>query len=170
MKVYSIVLLTLTCLFIYSTVSAHTLGSFIETVKEGYLIDMGYAPDVITSGTQTRFDFDLYDNETRESIPFDNIWFRIEQDNKVYFAGGLTKQNFGSTGMTYRFTEPGDYELYIRFGSSTQSIVETTNTFQVLEAPDTRSIPDKLKDNAVGAGSGLLVGIVLMAIITRRKK
>lgn len=170
MTSYKIALVSFIFLTTLSFTSAHSLGSSIETEKDGYLIDMGYAPDVITSGTQTRFDFDLYDIETRENIPFDNIWFRIEQDNKVYFAGGLTKQNFGSTGITYRFTEPGNYELYIRFGTSTQSIVETTNTFQVIEAPDTRSVPDKLRDNAIGIGTGLLVGTILMAIIMRRKK
>jgi len=150
--------------------SAHNLGSSIETVKDGYLIDMGYSPEVITNGTQTRFDYALYDHETMEAVPFDNIWFRIEQNNKVYFAGGLTRQNFGQTGMTYRFTEPGNYELYIRYGTGTNSIVETTNMFQVLEAPDTRSIADKIADNAAGLGSGLFIGLGLMWFISRRNK
>ncbi len=165
-------LVILTCLFTLSlsSVNAHNLGSSIETVKEGYLIDMGYSPEVITVGTQTRFDYALYDNETREIIPFDNIWFRIEQDNKVYFAGGLNRQNFGSTGMTYRFTEPGNYELYIRYGTGTESIVETTNNFQVLPAPDERTIAEKVSANGLPLGSGIVIGLIAMWFIAKKKK
>jgi hypothetical protein len=115
---------------------AHTDGASIEKVVDPYLIDIGYTPELVEEGTQTRFDFSLLQVATNEEVAFDDIWVRFEKDSQVFFAGGLSKQPFGNTGLTYAFTEPGTYEVFVRFSNEGEALAESTFDFPVADGPD----------------------------------
>ena len=110
---------------------AHGTGASVEKTVGDYFIDVGYSPTEIRAGEAVRFDFSLSSETTNEEVLFQNIWLRIMKDNQTVFAGGLSRARFGLTGITYTFHEKGGYEIFLRFESEDETIVETSFPFTV---------------------------------------
>lgn len=139
---------------------AHTSGASIEVMVDSYLLDIGYTPEVVSVGTQTRFDFSILNASNSEEIIFDDIWVRIEKDGRVFFAGGLSKQQFGSTGVTHLFTEAGTYEVFVRFSNAGEKLAEATFDFPVTEDTVQSTSPVPFAQKAWLVFVGVVVGSV----------
>ena len=111
---------------------AHGQGYSFEKMDGGYLVDVGYSNSPVVANSQIRFDFSLFADEQKSSpVEFSNVWVRIENEEGLYFAGAVYQPFFGQAGFTYRFTDPGEYSLFVRFEQATSSLVESKFTFTV---------------------------------------
>lgn len=124
-------------------VLAHGESFSIETVVDGYLVDIGQTPEVITTNRSVRFAYDLLDNETNEVVSYTDVWVLIQKVSdqndrkKTIFASGIHQPRFGSTGMTFTFPESGEYELSVRYQNDEEgSIVDTSVPITVIEEPE----------------------------------
>ena len=158
-------------LFIASIASAHTSGASIEKKVGEYLLDVGYSPEIVSEGDQVRFDFDILNNDTQEGVEFDDIWVRIEKDGEVFLAGGLGKQKFGATGLTYNFLESGSYEIFVRYSKDSSSLAETSFRFAVTDVPTKTPFMELPIEQKVGPLLvGALLGIMLHWLVANRRK
>jgi len=114
-------------------VSAHTGGFSIEKEVGDYLLDVGYNPEILVENSQVRFDFAIYNNISGQEISFSEVWVRIENSDRLLFAGGLNKARFGATGLSYSFPEAGNYTLSVRFSGATSTLAEDEFIFNVTE-------------------------------------
>lgn len=148
-------------------VQAHGESFSIETVVDGYLIDIGQTPEIVTTNRSVRFAYDLLDNMTNEVIAYTDVWVRIQQDKKVIFASGINQPKFGSTGMTFTFPETGEYEMSVRYQNDEGSIVETSVPITVIEDPEDGGTDSPWLPLATGL-IGLVLGFAL-AFMLRKK-
>lgn len=140
----------------------HEGGASVEQIVDGYLVDIGYSPEVLLSGEQTRFDFAIYDPETREEFDFTDIWVRIlNEEDDLLFAGGLNKAEFGLTGLTYLFSNPGPYEVFVRFSDGSESIVETTAPIEVAKPDEGFAL-----SHEISLVLAFLVGAIMAFLVT----
>lgn len=132
MKISQILLLGV-LLMTSSFASAHGTGVSYEENKDGYKIDVGH-DEFIAQGESTRFDFALYPEniETIEGEIFTDVWVTFTKDKKIYFAGGVSKPVFGTTGFTYVFPEEGGYVVTARFQKGGETITKTEFPLTVL--------------------------------------
>ena len=115
----------------WTPVFSHGTGESIEKTVDSYLVDIGYSPELLITGTQSRLDFLLFDIETGQEILFSDLWLRIEKNDRLFFAGGIARPEFGSTGVSFTFFEPGDYSIFVRYEDENESLVETTVSLPV---------------------------------------
>jgi hypothetical protein len=125
-------LLVFVYLFSVSVVFSHNFGSYWEKEVNGYRVDVGYSPDIFMEDTPVRFDFAILDPQTKQDLNFSDVWVRIEQNNRLFFAGGLGKAKFGPTGISYTFLEPNDYTLSARYSNASGTITEAEFDFTIL--------------------------------------
>lgn len=123
-------------------VSAHTSGFSVEKEVADFLVDVGYSNEILIENTQIRFDFDILDKENKQQVKFNEVWVRIENADRLLFAGGLGKAKFGATGMSYSFPEAGDYIISTRFSDASSTLAETEFTFDVME--ESKTIIEKI--------------------------
>lgn len=140
--------------------SAHLSGASVEQVIDGYMVDIGYSPEIPLTDEQTRLDFAIYVPDTLEELPFTDIWVRITDDqNRLMFAGGLGKAEFGLTGLTFLFPQPGSYNVFTRFSNDGETLVEATAPLTIEAAKTGWPI-------GMNEVLAFLIGAALAALIT----
>ena len=134
-RLVSFVFLVAATLTFSASVSAHIGAASVEQIIDGRLVDIGYSPETPRANEQSRLDFAILEPDTLKEQSFSDVWVRIKDDrDRLLFAGGLSKAEFGLTGMTYVFPEPGDYQVFVRFSQDGETIVEATATITIYEA------------------------------------
>ena len=113
---------------------AHGSGASVETVVDGYLVDVGYSPDTLVANTQVRFDFLLYEEASGAEVEFTDLWFRIKNEERLLFAGPIARADYGITGLSYSFPEPGPYTFFVRYNQERDSLVEAEFALEVVAA------------------------------------
>lgn len=146
---------------------AHGVGQSLEQVVGEYLVDIGYSAFELTSGETVRFDFDVLDNNTREPVPFTDIWVRVSEGHKTVFAGGIMRARLGATGMSMVFPSAGEYELRVRYQNNDTTVVEAAFPLIVVQGRDNAP-----RGNAwqflIGGLGGLAAGLGAAMVFRRR--
>jgi hypothetical protein len=110
-------------------VYGHGDEASFEKLIGGELVDIGYsigsAPDVL------RLDFALYEDDTKEEVPFDNVWVNISNERQLLFAGPIAYGEFGKPGFSVYVAEPAEYSVSARFEKADDSTVEVTFPLQI---------------------------------------
>jgi len=57
-------------------------------------------------------------------VQITDVWLRINEGRKTYFAGGVHKPKFGPMGITYIFPDAGEYEISVRYQNDGEKITE----------------------------------------------
>jgi hypothetical protein len=154
----------------HSIVTAHGTGVSYEENKDGYKIDIGH-DEFIAAGESTRFDFAIFpeDISSIEGEIFTDVWVTFTKEKKLFFAGGVHKPVFGSTGFTYVFPEEGSYIVSARFQNNGQTVVETEFPLEVIPPLEAETTQLPLVTNGIFAAGGLLLGIAIGLFIPRKK-
>ena len=164
------IVLVVATLFFGTRVSAHTTGAYWETPVDGYAIDIGYDPAVITAGQYTRFDFNLWVGATTsaEIADFSQVWVRILHDKDTLLATGIFHQSIGPTTLLYTFPEAGAYLLDVSFRDADGNEIAAA------------SFPIQTEDSSGGApvseygiaAAALLIGAALgvFVVLLRQRK
>lgn len=150
---------------------AHGTGVSYEENKDGYLIDIGH-DEFIAADESTRFDFNIFpdDISSIEGEVFTDVWVTFTKDKKLFFAGGIHKPVFGTTGFSFVFPEEGTYIISARFQNAGETVVQTEFPMEIipsLEKNEPESFP--LVTSAIFAVGGLLFGTAIGLFIPRRK-
>lgn len=107
-------------------VKGHGLGVVLEEVVDRYVVTVNISEQTVRTNEPVRFDFLLFDEATQEEVPFTDLWMRISRGQLMYFAGGISRPEFGATGFSYRFIEEGEYSVNVRYQQDGNGIVEYT--------------------------------------------
>lgn len=162
--------LVITCgLFSVGTpVSAHVAGASVEQVVDGRLVDIGYSPEVPRADEQIRLDFAIYKPDTREALPFTDIWVRIiDANDRLLFAGGLNKAEFGLTGLTYLFPTPGPYKVFARFSDGDTTVVEATAEITIGAAVSGSRLPFGVSEALAFLAGAIIAAMATVAFVWR---
>jgi hypothetical protein len=154
----------------YQDVSAHGTGVSYEETKNGYKIDIGH-DQFISALEPTRFDFIVYPEniDAVDGEVFTDVWVTFTQDKKLFFAGGIHKPVFGSTGFTYVFPEAGTYTVSARYQKDGETVVETTFPIDILPPLNAAKTPNPLILYALFALAGLVLGTAAGLFIPRKE-
>jgi len=152
-------------LYAAQSVQAHGQGATVEIQKDGFLIDIGHAPEKLVVGSQTRFDFLLYTSDTNEPIEFSDVWARIEKEGQLKLAGGIADPFYGTAGLSFNFSEAGDYTLYVRYQNGRDSLVEATIDLTVSAVAET--LAEKYSWLILPIVAGIFIGILMTIIWCR---
>lgn len=154
---------------LYTTAYAHGTGVSYEENKDGYKIDIGH-DEFITEGEATRFDFTIYplDINSVQGEVFTDAWINFSKDKKLFFAGGIHKPVFGTTGFTYVFPEPGTYTISARFQNAGETVVSSEFPIEVLAKPKPVQNPPQMVVYGMVACAGLLIGTGAGLFIPRK--
>ena len=149
-------------------VSSHGGGSSYETTLQGYKIDAGYSTPAPQVGETVLFDFRLSKNDAE--APFDDVWVKIESEDKsVVFAGGLHNLPASGPRMSYAFPRAGNYTVSFRYEKGTNPIVESSYPLTVLPStPTTRPSVSLL--NELWALGGFIAGGVVVALLRFKRE
>lgn len=130
-------------------------ASFEKTVGE-YLVDIGYSVPTPSEGESVLFDFKLQKADTEESVPFDDVWVKIESDDSkaVVLATGIHNAEFGGPRLSYVFPHEGTYTISARYENKDGSITEASLPMTVTGAQKHTST----SANIVWGIIGLLLG------------
>jgi hypothetical protein len=121
----AVLMVCVTVIFAGAQTNAHSTGATIETVVGEYLVDIGYTPENIVTGSPARFDLLLFSDESGQEVEFTDVWVRVEKDSILWFAGGIDQPIFGSAGFSYTFSESGEYTLSVRYHDERKVLIET---------------------------------------------
>ena len=138
---------------------AHGTGVSYEENKDGYKIDIGH-DEFIAAGESTRFDFAVYpvDFASAKGDVFSDVWVTVIQDKKIFFAGGIHKPVFGTTGFTYVFPKDGTYTISARFQKDGETVVKTEFPFTVIMPLETKKETNPYILPSIIAFLGFIVG------------
>ncbi len=166
------IIVTLFCiavLCVSNVVFAHGTGLSYEENKDGYKIDIGYS-ESITALESTRFDFALFpeNSSSSEADVFTDVWVTVTQDKQIFFAGGVHKPVFGTTGFTYVFPKEGTYTVSTRFQKDGEMVVKTEFPLTVIPALDSQVETGSWQMPAAALVAGLFFGGSIGYIITRK--
>lgn len=163
--------LILVSVSLYTVVSAHGTGVSYEETKDGYKIDIGH-DEFIAAGEATRFDFLLYPEniENIEGEIFTDVWVTFTQDKGLFFAGGIHKPVFGSTGFTYVFPHEGTYTVSARYQKDGETVVQTEFPLEIIPPLTTKKEINPLILYALIALAGLVFGTAVGLFIPRKSK
>ena len=155
---------------------AHGLGGGIDKVVDGYLIDFGYSPEELVSGANIQFTAGLVDNESKEIADFENVWVRISKANRVLFASTLEKSMSQDASFLYNFSEPGIYEITVRFQKFNEEVPETRLAETIVETSFDVNIAGAAAERKSRVSGGLIIGFIsgailgiIISLILRRK-
>ncbi len=104
----------------------HGTGLSYEEIIDGYRVDVGYSPEIVTLDSGARFDFTITDVQTGEEVEYSDVWLRINKETRTLFATGIHKPEFGTTGVLYTFSEPGKHLISARFQSNGETLAEVS--------------------------------------------
>ena len=150
---------------------AHGNSFSYEETKDGYLIDIGY-DEFIAADESVRFDFTIYPENieainTNEEL-FTDVWVTVTQNKKAYFAGGIDKPAFGSTGFTYAFPKEGEYILSARFQKDGETVVATEIPLTIIEALDEAPGLPPLVLNTLFVLAGIFMGFAARLLTSKK--
>lgn len=161
------------CFFLVTPflIGAHGVGyeSLVATTEDGYVVDFGYDPLTLMEDQQTRFSFELFDNESTTTLSsFTEVWVLIKGERGTVFSSGIDRPEFGEIGMSFTFPEAGPHEIKLRYQSDSEILA--THTF-------TLDVPQKPQEGfgttayfVAGGAVGLLLGLIFCALINKRKR
>ncbi|OGZ95063.1 MAG: hypothetical protein A3I44_01650 [Candidatus Sungbacteria bacterium RIFCSPLOWO2_02_FULL_51_17] len=167
------ILLALGCIGLIAIPAfGHSGGASIEKTVGEYIIDIGYSETDLRAGTPLRFDLQLLSaSSTTNVISVDDVWVRIRRvrDNVYPLVGRFHMPALGPAGMTYEFSEPGEYSMTVRFQKHDKAIVEADIPLTILASEDDKKT--MFSPGAFGAGTlGLLIGLVGSLLVHRRRR
>jgi len=147
---------------------AHVNGASFETTVDGYLIDSGYSNPAPTVGESVLFDFRLRKGDVE--VPFDDVWVKIESEDKaVVFAGGLHNLPVSGPRMSYVFPRAGNYTVDFRYERATGPVVESSYPLTVIPATSNATAAPALVDELYALG-GFVAGAVLVLILKGKRR
>ena len=144
--------------------NAHGTGFTIEEEVGDTLVDIGFSAERLLVDRAIRLDFLLFDIVSGREIEYDDVWVRIERDDQLLYAGGVARQRFGATGMSYRFPEPGTHELYVRFQVDGERVSELTTQFSV-EQPEPRTVVERYGLDVRSVTIGALASVAILTFL-----
>lgn len=158
-------------LLIASVVFAHGTGVSYEENKDGYKIDIGH-DEFIAALESTRFDFVVYPENIKdvEGEIFTDVWVTFTKDKKLFFAGGVHKPVFGSTGFTYVFPEQGTYIVSARYQNDGETVVQTEFPLEIIAPLEVKKEPNPFILFGLLTLAGLLIGVAIGLFIPRKNK
>jgi len=139
-------------------VSAHGDGASFETIVGDYLVDIGYEPELPTSGERLVLDFSLREQDAE--APFDRVWVRIEQYGKTVLAGGIGHAPIGPTTLTMTPAREGELKVYARYEQSQKTLAEVSFPIAVAPASENEGVMPWMYD-ALLAAAAAFGGFVL---------
>jgi hypothetical protein len=168
--IFALALIALISMAPYQGVSAHGTGVSYEESKNGYKIDIGH-DQFISALEPTRFDFIVYPEniDAVDGEVFTDVWVTFTQDKKLFFAGGIHKPVFGSTGFTYVFPAEGTYTVSARYQKDGETVVETTFPIDVLGPLNAKKTPNPIILYVLFALAGLVLGTAAGLFIPRKE-
>lgn len=167
---FSKVLIIVSLFILPGLIFSHGSGISIEATVDGYLLDIGLSEEVITNAEPVRIDFSLFDESTSDPVNFSDIWLRINQEGKVFFAGGVSKPQFGLTGVSYMFLDAGEYTINVRYQKNGKAIVEHSFMVTVSDVSTKSDTEQPFKDVKVLALFVLaFIAGFGVAIVTRKR-
>lgn len=113
-------------LFAPVALSAHGVGESFEQEVGGFYIDVGYNTFLFTEGSSVRFDFLVTKSDSGEPIEYTDAFVRIEEGERVVFAGRVYRPLFGPTVLTYTFPRSGEYTFDVSFQNGDERLVEAS--------------------------------------------
>ncbi len=126
-----ILILSLVIIVIPFAVYAHGDETSFEVVVGEELVDIGYsigsAPDVL------RLDFALFEEKTRNDVPFESVWVNLSKGPQTVFAGPVAHGEFGRPGISILISEVGEYTLSARFEKTERDNVEVSFPISIVE-------------------------------------
>lgn len=166
---FSICIVCITFFATTTLVFAHGSGISYEEKKDGYKIDIGH-DEFIAALESTRFDFIVAPENagTVEGEIFSDVWVTVTQDKKLFFAGGIHKPVFGSTGFTFVFPEEGTYTLSARYQKDGETVVQTEFPITVIAPLETKKEPNKFLLYGLALLGGLALGIAVGLFIPKK--
>lgn len=152
----------------YSLVSSHGTGVSYEETKDGFKIDIGH-DEFISAEESTRFDFALFPEnpDSTEGEVFTDVWVTFTKDKKIFFAGGINKPVFGTTGFTYVFPKEGIYTVSARFQKDGETLVKTEFPLTIIAPLDQVESTSPFLFLSVFGGFGVLMGITGTIVIRK---
>lgn len=144
------------------TAHAHLSGYSFEQIVGEYKIDIGIEKERPLVGESTKFNL-LLVNKDNTNAPYEKVWVKLTQGQKVYLATGVSKARIGPTTLVYDFPKEGVYELYVRFEN--EGINKAQATFNITVEPDPE-VKKPLPNWLMGSAS-LILGIILGGALTR---
>ena len=150
-------------------VFAHGSGVSYEETKDGYKIDIGH-DEFIAALESTRFDFQLYPEnlDTVDGEIFTDVWVTFSLDKQLYFAGGIHKPVFGSTGFTYVFPKSGTYTVSARYQKEGETVTETEFQIEIIEPQTTKKEQNPLVVYSLIGLASLMSGAAIGLFIPRK--
>ena len=164
---FRIVLFALIASLVPLTLGAHSSGASFEEQKGEYTIDIGYDPVDPVAGDRLVLDFELWDGDKADEVPFTRAWVRIERDKKIVLATGVGKASVGPTTLLFVLPEPGDYSLMVRYENTDGPIVEHVFPLTVREV-ESESGTQRQYMIAALLGGVIVFGVLLWIIVRRR--
>jgi len=137
--------------FNFAFVLAH-LDFGQDIIKNGHIIDFGFAPQEVVSLSSTNFVINLVNSTTEEPINLTSIWVRISSSKEIIFSGELSPKN-ASLPFTFTFPTGGNYSLDFQFKNN-QKIIEK-QTFYL-------DVKDKDSVNNIYYLVGLIILFILL--------
>jgi hypothetical protein len=171
MKYHQLSVAIIAIFLLTTTVQAHGTGASYEETKDGYKIDIGYDESIVANKSM-RFDFVISPEDTLDiegGEVFSDVWVTLTQDDKIFFAGGIDKPEFGATGFTYIFPDAGSYTVSARFQKGGETVVKTEFPLTVNPELEPKSDRSTIMYRAVSLGT-LIIGLVVGFLLGRRKK
>lgn len=84
-----------------------------------YTIQLTTLPEQLEPGHSNLIINVLKDNE---SVIAKDVWMRLSEGQKVYFAGTFRTDNSGAVSVSYLFNGPGNYDLTVEVDGNRASI------------------------------------------------
>ncbi len=111
---------------------AHGDAPSLEATVGGYMIDIGYAPE-LAADTNIEFDVDLFTAEPVDYAEFASADLRVTQNGKEIVAGSVENDKLNIPTFTVKFPEPGGYDMDVRYLDADGALI-VARTFH-LEVP-----------------------------------
>ncbi|MHB1086659.1 MAG: hypothetical protein ACYCZ0_02815 [Minisyncoccota bacterium] len=163
---------------------AGLMFSATSTLEDGrpYQVDVDYAEAAIVADSFGRFDFNLFEDATRQKgVSYTDLWVRIREEDsdgkrgRTLYAGSVAKAQFGGTGFSFAFPRGGKYALSVRYNDANKgefgdTVAKAEFSLDVLRGYD----ENKFNFGAefwVGLLAGLFGAIILvLPTLVRRKR
>lgn len=138
---------------------AHGSGASLEKEVNGYFVDIGYEPEVITTSEPVVLDFIIKSREDEE-VPFTHVWLKVSSNDEIYFASGIARAQFGKTTAMLRLPKAGEYKIEVRFSNESTQIAETQFSLPVSEIQMENTTPDQRTLSLMPLVVGFIFGLI----------
>lgn len=100
-------------LFLLPVVLSHSIQE--QGVAGPYTFQLSSIPEQLEPGSSNIIITVLQDNE---SVPDTDLWLRLSNGNKIYFANTARTDSTGTVTLSYYFNAPGAYDLTVAVGDN----------------------------------------------------